>query len=168
MPMTAPFSPSEARLFFALLWSRKDFPFNKLAQLIEEKWGAITGRLEPAYYPMATYYEKEMGLGLKRAYLTVNGTFSRDSLVHAKLWAMEIEQGFAVEGRRKVNIDPGLICKEQMLLISTKPYSHRIFVRDNLYIELTYQFEKGEFKILPWTYPDYREKEVIEFFQRER
>lgn len=168
MPISAIHSPTKALLFFALLYRCDDCPFEFIRNEIEQKWGKSVAELSPKVFPMKDYYSKEMGSPLSRIYLVIEGKFERETLVEAKNWSMEKESETAKEGNRTINIDPGLICLEQLLLISTKPYSHRIYLKDNLYAELTYQFQDKKFTPLPWTYPDYVELEVIDFFTNSR
>jgi len=168
MPISAIHSPTQALLFFALLYRSDDTVFESVKSEIESKWGKTVAELRPEIFPMKEYYSKEMGTPLSRIYLVIEGKFEREALVESKLWSMKKESETAIEGKRAINIDPGLICLEQLLLISTKPYSHRIYLKDNLYAELTYQFQDKKFTPLPWTYPDYVESEVIEFFTKSR
>jgi hypothetical protein len=168
MPITAKHRPTKCGLFFALLYREDREILEEISSIIESDWGKIVAKLIPQYFPMKEYYAKEMGTPLGRIYLAVGGKKSRKSLVEAKQWAMKLESRFTQQENRMVNIDPGIICLEQLLLISTKPYSHRIHLEDNLYAELTYRFEQGEYRPLPWTYPDYTESEVIKFFTESR
>ncbi len=168
MPISAVYAPTDALLFFALLYREDQKSYIELRKEIEMKWGEIIDELAPSHFPMKEYYAKEMGSPLSRIYLVLEGKFSRDTLVEVKNWSMEQEEKYLNGKDRSINIDPGLICLEQMLLISTKPYSHRIFLKDNLYAELTYQFNQGRYSPLPWTYPDYLEDEVLDFFTSSR
>jgi hypothetical protein len=58
-------------------------------------------------------------------------------------------------GGRRVNIDPGYLSASQLVLASTKPFSHRIYLERGIWAEVTLLFKKGSFTSLPWTYPDY-------------
>jgi hypothetical protein len=168
MPVSAEYKPTECGLFFALLYREDKDLYQKTKEKIEADWGKITTELKPQHFPMKEYYAKEMGTPLGRVYLVLEGKRHRNSLIEAKQWAMKLEREFSEGENRMVNIDPGSICLEQLLLISTKPYSHRIFVGDNLYTELTYQFQQGEYRPRAWTYPDYTEAQVLNFFTKSR
>ena len=69
---------------------------------------------------------------------------------------------------RKVNLDPGILSLANLVLASTKDFSHRIYLKDGIFSEVTLVYEKKRFKALPWTYPDYTEPEVIDFLNRAR
>ncbi|MCO4794062.1 MAG: DUF4416 family protein [Bacteriovoracaceae bacterium] len=164
MPSDAIHSPTPAGLFFAILWREDNKNLESIKSLIQEKWGKIISEYSPEYFPMKEYYQKEMGSPLSRIYLMVDGPHEREALLDTKVWAMEVERETSKNEKRLINIDPGLICLEQLLLISTKPYSHRVYSGNNLYTELTYQFKDKTYESLPWTYPDYVQEETIQFF----
>lgn len=113
------------------------------------------------------YYAKEMGdqSNLKRIILFSLEPVVRSSLISAKHWSYAIESALSLEGRRLVNIDPGLLTLEQVVLSTFKPYAHRLFLADGVFGELCLQFKEGDYRPLPWTYPDYIEPQITEFFQ---
>jgi hypothetical protein len=57
---------------------------------------------------------------------------------------------------RLVNLDPGVLSLSRLILASTKDFSHRIPLRDGIYAEVTLRYSGGDFRNLPWTFPDYR------------
>ncbi len=59
------------------------------------------------------------------------------------------------KGGRKVNIDPGYLAAAKFVLATGKDYSHRIYLRQGIYGDLTLIFKRGSFQPLSWTYPDY-------------
>jgi hypothetical protein len=168
MPIHAIHDPTPSLLFFALLWNEKHAPIAELKNKIQEFWGAELSEHKVAFFPMAKHYEKEMGAPLSRSILVLKSKRTRDTLLRAKLWSMQLEEQLAVNGQRSINIDPGLICLDQMTLISTKPYAHRIYIDNNLYAELVYTYSNKKFRPMDWAYPDYREQEVINYFESAR
>jgi hypothetical protein len=71
-------------------------------------------------------------------------------------------------GKRRVNIDPGYMSQAHLILATGKGYTHRPYLRDGIYADLTLIYSGKSFQSLPWTYPDYGEKPVIEMFNRMR
>lgn len=116
------------------------------------------------FFPMKEYYSKEMGESLKRCFFFYPDALERDTLPDLKIYCDALEKGHTVNGKRIFNIDPGLITLDQVLLSSGKPYSHRIYIRDGVFAELTYQFSAKSYQTLAWTYPDYQHPEIIEKF----
>ena len=63
---------------------------------------------------------------------------------------------YAESGSRSVNLDPGLLSLENFILATGKNYSHRIYLRDGVFAEVTLIFgKKGVIRELPWSYRDY-------------
>jgi len=115
-------------------------------------------------FDFTDYYTPEMGKGLKRRIVGFQRLIAPDTLPSVKLQTNEIEQKYARQGKRQVNIDPGYVCGEHVILATTKAYSHRPYLRDGIYADLTLIFREGGFRSLEWTYPDYGQSEMQEIF----
>ena len=76
----------------------------------------------------------------------------------------KIENGYLQDGKRQVNIDPGYISLERLVLATGKNYTHRIYLSKGIFADLTLIFHKGSFSPLQWTYEDYASPEIIAFF----
>ena len=116
------------------------------------------------------YYNKEMGTGLKRKFLSFKKTISLKNIEKVKLISNEIEKTLSLGGKRAINIDPGYLDLSKLVLFSTKDYTHRIHVGKNIFAEVTLYFKDETFNAWPWTYPDYKTDEYIFIFNtiRER
>jgi hypothetical protein len=55
-----------------------------------------------------------------------------------------------------------------LILATGKGYSHRPYLRDGIYADLTLIFSDGTFRPLPWTYPDYAGRQMIGLLNRVR
>ncbi len=119
-------------------------------------------------FTFTRYYEKEMGSSLRRLFWVAETLVSPDSLAHIKLATNDIEKRLARHGSRRVNLDPGLLCESRFVLASTKDSSHRIPVGSGIFAEVTLRFERGEFRPMEWTYPDYRSAEYREVLREIR
>jgi hypothetical protein len=70
---------------------------------------------------------------------------------------------------RPANLDPGYISPAAMILASTKPFSHRIYIGGGIYAQVDYLFkEKGRIEFNPWVYPDYKTTGYLDFFSSMR
>ena len=65
------------------------------------------------------------------------------------------------DGRRRVNLDPGLLSLNALVLASTKPAPHRIYLDREIHTQLELIYQRGRFEPLPWTYPDYSGEEFL-------
>jgi len=128
-----------------------------LAQLI----GPIAERTDIVSFSQSGYYRPEMGEGLKRYFLLFEPLLERDMLADIKLGANGIEHTGAENGRRAVNVDPGYIALEHVVLGTTKGYSHRIYLGKGIFADLTLLYENGSYRRLKWTYPDYGSDQSI-------
>jgi len=92
----------------------------------------------------------------------------REELVGIKIFTNELEKVFSVEGKRRVNIDPGYVAHEHLILATGKAYYHRPYLGGGVYADLTLVYREGEFKPMEWTYPDYRTEEMRSIFKKIR
>lgn len=155
-------TPPAARLLFSVIY-RDDEDFENTVRTIHGRIGKIEYASGPFPFDRSDYYEREMGAPLFRRFLLTADDVAREDLVQAKLAAESIEAEFSVDGKRNVNIDPGLLTDENVVLATGKNYSHRIYLRDGVFADLTLVFEKGEYRPLPWTYPDLASPEIRTF-----
>ncbi|OHC05433.1 MAG: hypothetical protein A2Z57_07205 [Planctomycetes bacterium RIFCSPHIGHO2_12_39_6] len=69
---------------------------------------------------------------------------------------------------RPVNIDPGYINESRLILASTKDFSHRIYLKEGIYAEVTLNYRHGKYETFPWTFPDYKSQDYQNFFLQVR
>jgi hypothetical protein len=135
---------------------------------LEEQLGPIDTQSQLLEFDYTNYYEPEMGSGLKRKLLGFGRLASPEALVDLKLFTNRVEQTFAVNGKRTVNIDPGYLMAARVVLASTKNFAHRLYLGKGIYGEVTLLYQKKDFQTLPWTYPDYRSEAYRQFFRELR
>lgn len=159
--------PEQVKLFASVIFHDNvalEAVFEELTELI----GTIEEQTVPALFTHTTYYDAEMGKGLKRCFVLFGPFFDRDILPDIKLATNDIEERFAREGKRKVNIDAGYIALEHVILATTKGYAHRLYIGKGIHADLTLMFSNGSYRAIQWTYPDYAEAENIALFNRWR
>jgi len=130
--------------------------------------GALADVSSEMPFSHSPYYEAEMGAGLLREYVVFEQLVAPGMLAEIKLQTNAIEQEWSEEGRRGVNVDPGLLTDHSLILATGKDYAHRIYLREGIYAEVTLYAHGGGLAALPWTYPDYREAATMEFFEKQR
>jgi len=133
-----------------------------------ETWFKNSVIFHHPFCSMTEYYSKEMGNPLNRFYLIGLETFPREVILEGKLKAQEEEKKFKIEDARTVNIDFGVLSLENVVLATNKPFAHRLYLTDGVYMDLTYIFQDKTFNKLPWTYPDYAHSEILNFFNLAR
>jgi hypothetical protein len=102
-----------------------------------------------------------MGENLHRRFLSMEKLIKPEALPDIKLATNEIEDKFSSDSRRQVNIDPGYISKAHLILATGKSYTHRPYLRDGIYADLTLIYQGKKFRSLPWTYPDYADERQL-------
>jgi hypothetical protein len=128
----------------------------ELVSALEERWGPtdlVSGAIP---FEFSHYYDLEMGTPIRRFFVSFERLVDPAGLARIKLETNSMEDRFRDAGRRKVNLDPGLLCLSRFVLASTKESSHRLPLAWGIWAEVTLLFEKGSFRPVEWTYPDYR------------
>ncbi|MGE5189454.1 MAG: DUF4416 family protein [Gemmatimonadota bacterium] len=154
--------PTPAKLLASVIY-RDEGRFSEALRLLTERIGAVERVSDRFPFDFTDYYAREMGAPLARRFVVAAGPVARDALAAAKEAAEAIEAALAVGGRRTVNIDPGLLTDENFILATGKNYSHRVYLRDGIFADLALVYEKGGYRALPWTYPDYASDAVRAF-----
>jgi len=159
-------TPEEARRvkLISSLFSPEQDLIEKAIKQMEEYFGPADWVSEKLLFNRTKYYAKEMGWPLYRRFISFSRLISPDSIVDIKLATNRIENEYLLERRRRINIDPGYIALERLVLATGKNYVHRIYLKKGLYADLTLVFHDGTFKPLAWTYPDYADEKVIGYF----
>ena len=131
-------------------------------QRLAAAYGAVDVESELLPFAHTSYYDAEFGdppdLGgraLVRRIWSFELLIDPGALAAIKLSTNDLEQGWALDGRRRVNLDPGYVSLAKLVLATTKNHGHRIYLRDGIYAEVTLRYQDGAFSPWPWTYPDY-------------
>ena len=160
-------TPEPVKLFVGMLSA---FPeaFEAIKPCLVEALGSVD--LESDQYPFEAtrYYEPTMGPGLRRKFFSFKELIPPGEIARIKIMTNTLERRFAEKSRypspRPINLDPGYLTPAKIVLASTKDYSHRIYLSDGIYGEVTLTFSHGEFRATPWTYPDFQSPAYHTFF----
>lgn len=131
---------------------------------LEQELGPVDLTSPLLDFTFTRYYEPEMGPSLKRQFWGFARLVSPDAMPEIKLFTNTVEEEFSLGGNRRVNLDPGYLAAAKVVLVTTKDYSHRLYLGRGIYGEVTLMYRRGEFEPLPWTYPDYRSEAYRRFF----
>jgi hypothetical protein len=135
---------------------------------LENLFGKIDYKSQVFDFTFTDYYQGEMGAGLKKQFLSFENLIMPDQLADIKNSTNKIETNYSANGNRTVNLDPGYLEESKLILASTKNYSHRIYLKDGIWAELTLSYAGGKFVNLPWTYPDYQTELAFDFLNKTR
>jgi hypothetical protein len=160
--LSQPQAPQPAKLVVGVFLQDKRL-LQDVVRPLQSAFGAVD-MVSPWFdFDFTDYYRSEMGSPLYRRMLAFKPLIMQEELSTIKCRTNEVENSFVTDGRRRVNIDPGYLLHERFVLATGKNYTHRIYIGQGIYADLTLIYQKGEFKTLPWTYPDYAAAEMRAF-----
>lgn len=163
--------PSRAYLLAAML-SGDDKLFDEAIRELVPFFGHIKKESENIAWQHSAYYEKELGRDLFRKFVFFSRPIDPIELASAKHVTMDVERklGKRDEGKlqRRINIDPGYMTRAKLVLASSKDFSHRIYIGNGVYAEVTLYFKDGCFRPFFYTYRDYRDDSAIKLFNAVR
>ena len=160
-------TPEEVKLIVGMISGSREI-LTEAAGRLESEFGPIDLTGEVMDFEFTHYYDEEMGAGLLRQFIAFAELVSPDQIVAIKRATNDIEGEFAEGPNRKVNLDPGYITESKLILASTKDFSHRIYLSDGIYAEVTLMYVRGRWVSQPYTFPDYASGRYDEFLSQAR
>lgn len=166
--MSTPQEPRPGKLVLSVLaaadWWELAWPAYR-AELVE-RHGPVDYETPPLPFNHTAYYDEELGVpecgALSRRLLGFARPVPLDGLVDVKLATNADERAQARPGgQRRVNLDPGLLTLERLILASGKNFTHRVYLGRGIWADLTLIYNKKTgWVALPWTFPDYATEEM--------
>ena len=157
----------DVKLISSLFSPHKELIVSVIGEL-EKKFGPTDWISPELFFDRTKYYAKEMGWPLHRRFISFANFIRPLDIVEIKRATNRIENDHLQDAKRQINIDPGYISLERLVLATGKNYSHRIYLAKGIYADLTLIFQRGGFAPLQWTYKDYASPEIIAFFDELR
>jgi hypothetical protein len=158
-----------AALFFSLFTSDWGRFWDALREELVAAYGPIGRCVGPLPFGNTEYYYREFGQPLTRRLLVFEELIAQERLVEAKLFADRLEREYAARlgsaadqggAARIFNLDPGLLSLERLVLATGKNYTHRIYLGQGVWADLTLYYQHGAWRSSPWTFPDYASPEL--------
>ena len=149
------------------------------ASVLEGVRGMLTDAFGPAdlvseVFPFdrTEYYLDEAGPNMVRQFLAFETLIHPGQIASIKHQTNRMEQELAEQLAtpypRPVNLDPGYIEPSKLVLASTKNFSHRVYIGEQMYAEVTMTFIHGDWISYPFTFPDYKSGRYDAFFSAVR
>ena len=154
--MATPHEPIRVKLFASLIAGEDEIMATAIGRCVG-RYGPLdllSGRLP---FDHTDYYRDEMGDGLFRKVVSFDELMAPEQLPSIKRFTNDLEGAFAGrDGRRRINIDPGYLVLDKVVLASCKNFSHRLYLGQGVFGEVTLLYRHGAgYGPLDWTYPDY-------------
>lgn len=137
----------------------------ELKEALELRFGPVDYQSAELPFEYTKYYIPEMGDNIKRLFFSFEKLVDPQTLAEIKIETNSLEDLLAEDGKRKINLDPGLLALSRFVLATTKENAHRIPLSKGIYAEITLLYSGGDFHALPWTYPDYAAPEYREILR---
>ena len=142
------------------------------ADVLADKFGKIDFTSDIWPFDKTDYYKDQTGPRILRQFISIERLIDPGKLAKIKHKTNKLEQklakSLALPLPRPVNLDPGIIEPSKLVLATTKNYSHRIYIGNKMYAEVTLIYDKGRWCPLEHTYPDYRQQCYFDFFEKVR
>ena len=157
------------KLIIGVIYHEKEI-LDKVLEILVREFGEIEAASEEFSFSneFSTYYDNEIGGEGLRGIYSFKETIDPTRQADIKSLTNRIEAEFSIEGKRKINLDPGFINHGRLLLATTKETGFRIPLKDGIYTELTLYWARGKWQKLPWTYRDYQSERVQKFITEVR
>jgi len=158
--MSKPTPAQSVKLIFSVLATEVEL-LNNTISVLSAAYGQPDFISAQTAFKYTDYYCPEMGENLIRRFMSMEKLIRPEGLPDIKLATNEIENKSARDTRRRVNIDPGYISQAHLILATGKGYTHRPYLREGIYADLTLIYQDKKFSSLPWTYPDYADEKQL-------
>lgn len=139
---------------------------------LEALYGPIDLESDVIPFTFTDYYREEMADNLLRKFFAFKKLIDPAQIAAIKLQTNALEEKHVVESKgvkkRTVNLDPGYVCASRLVLATAKDFSHRIYLSDGIYAEVTLNFRKDGVITHPWTFPDFKSDKYADFFMAVR
>lgn len=155
------------KIFTGIITRHRDL-LPDLVATMSRALGPVDGESPEYPFDLTDYYAESMGEGLIRKFYSFESLRAPDGIAEIKRESNRWEDAVARSGKypeaRPVNIDPGYVTEGKIILLTTKDYSHRIYLDGGIFAEVTMIFRHGGFQKFEWTFPDFRSGRYDEYF----
>jgi hypothetical protein len=162
--MGEPKTPRPVKLIVSAFAQGDAFLTEARESLVAE-WGPTDWESELLRFDHTTYYRPEFGPDLVRRIWAFERLIDPGALAAIKRRTNELEWRWAVDGKRRFNLDPGYVSMAKLVLATTKNHGHRIYIGQGIYAEVTLHYREGAYRPWPWSYPDYATAEYCRLFE---
>lgn len=142
------------KLLAAILYN-EGAPLAQCQDMLQARFSPLDFQGKAHPFTHTDYYQSEMGAGLMRKLVSFTHLVEPAALVRARHVAREIEQALSIDGQRRVNVDMGYLDLFKLVLASFKGRGNKLYLNDGVWADMTLLYERGEFRPLPWSFPDF-------------
>ncbi|MFH0936623.1 MAG: DUF4416 family protein [Candidatus Woesearchaeota archaeon] len=154
---------SKAKLFVGVLYNDEEM-LNKVVKELIQKYGEIEQESKTYEFNFTNYYENEMGKNLIKKFIVFKNLINRDEIADIKIETNKIEDKYSKNNNRLINLDPGYLTKDNIILASVKESPYKVYIGNGIFSHLTLIYGNKKWNANERTFPDFKTNEVQEFF----
>ncbi|RPH98544.1 MAG: DUF4416 family protein [Calditrichaeota bacterium] len=158
-----PHEPISVKLFCGVLTSSAE-QLEQAFNLLTAQYSLIDWKSPVFPFTQTNYYVPEMGTPIDRLFITFRDLINPQQLARIKVECNDIETKLSLDGRRKVNLDPGYLDYDKVVLASAKYAGHKVYLDLGIYADITLMYRKGRFVPSDWCFPDFKTGEYDDVF----
>ncbi|BDQ35241.1 DUF4416 family protein [Pseudodesulfovibrio portus] len=153
--MSIPKTPDPGLLVISILGSDWGAFWPELGSELEQTFGPADEVSRLFDFTETDYYDEELGTPIRRRLVSFETLRPLDELADIKTFTNTLEIRWGTAGKRLFNLDPGFLTMQSLVLATGKNFSHRIYLKDGIWADLTLMWQKKRWVDFPWTFPDY-------------
>jgi hypothetical protein len=157
----------KAKLFIGILYNNEEI-LDKVTKELIERYGEIEQESEPYEFNFTNYYENEMSSNLLKKFIVFKDLISRDEIANIKIETNELEDKYSKNNNRLINLDPGYLTKDNIILASVKESPYKVYISKGIFGHLTLIYGNKQWNANERTFPDFKNEKVQEFFLQVR
>ena len=158
--MAEPTLPQKGILVAGIM-SNNSLTLKSALDNLEAKFGKFGSKSNEYDFNFTDYYNEEMGKDYRKFFISFSKRVSIEKLPIIKLWTNDLER---IQEKRLINIDPGYLTEEKLVVASCKPRPHRIYLSKGVYAHLMFFFKRNGVIPFKWTFEDYLLDSNVKFF----
>lgn len=135
---------------------------------LSREFGEVALRSEAFPFELSGYYREEMGDGIQRTWYCFRELCGAETLPDYRLATGRIERGYVVQGKRRVNLDPGYLDLGKLVLASLKQAADKIYLGQGVWAHTCLRFRFGRFSAPDHSFPDFRDGRFDTFMLQAR
>ena len=151
------------KLVVSLIFRDENF-LDHVEERLRERYGFPEQLEKKTPFEYTDYYREEFGSPLKRKFICFKDLVRKEDIASVKLETNRIEERLAVKDRRRVNLDPGYMDCDKVVLASAKYNGQKIYLDHGIWADLTLHYEQKGFRPYPWSFPDFKRGMYDEVF----
>ena len=144
------------KLISGVLYTDKSL-LQQAKSLMIQNYGEIDFESDVFIFDVSDYYHQEMGSQINRIFWSFEKLINPKDIARIKIECNKIEDQLAIQENRKVNLDPGYLDYDKIVLASAKYNWQKIYLDYGIYADLTLRYKKGNYYPFPWSFPDFKE-----------